>query len=1079
MAVEQLASMAIPRASPRRETNSWGLGHPSGGCCLYRHGAPMSFRRLAHEWFKGDEGVLVARFGPAGGGEVFCRWLLTELCGDVTIEARAHATSKVYRVVSQSVEVWDTTKAELLQVASERSGLRQLFVISDRVGISTIPNTKAPSRIIDADLLDLRCDYQALLASTGVSAPAAFDVAQLFSPATRLADELAQLQSIPRDLVGYFQRSSIVRELLREVAGSDFRLLELGRVLLLLRPQEIELSDEWSELASVLCGRTCSLADVSRALLDFPWLFAVHSNDARQSVRPRNQLARFLLRGLVPITGSEHFALYNALRSRAKATLSSRDSADSFVARQLPRQAMASFALEDLFKDALSVLCSDPTALVREIERDPMLVLHPGAKTVLLCAHRLQQGVSRASSLELSALRIGLNEFASAISRLLPGRPWRAEWTRAQPVHANRIIFHRSAPALAFAAPPSATCGVVGTSDGSAWMVSPYKAPTCLWSQVGSAGEVRAVGLYEASDGQKIAALATSDQQVVTVSCDTGEELWTNRTDHEAPLSALAVGHDEECPLLATSGVDGIIRVVELVTGLPAARNEGYYRHEVAGRGVEVRCMQFLRTPDGWRLLFGAVDGCVGLLDPCSGVLLVHQPVANAVLNGISAIIENGEILAAIGASDGAVYAIRLLEKPSLIPRTDVSRVLTRHRGSVNAVLLRQWDGALAVLAASSDGTWSLSRFDGTDSSERLEGHFGPIWSIGELQSDGVTLVATVGGDGCCRVWVPEAVTQESLLLEKPTRHSGSVTAVAMQSFNSELFVWTGGADGEVRVWSTSGTVTGRPLARNQVPIRALLVAEGDANGCITVFSGSARGELYRTESRRGHVVRQALLGIVHDGITCLASTYVAQRHVLVSGGVDGAITIWDAAVQKPLATASVTRHGAVAAACAIDTGSDVPLLATGGQDGSVTFRRVEPLDELWRCDFDAPIMAIATLPFHSAGLVIGLASGSIYFIRDARRSSDEWALLGRHDADVTGLAAFVIGGRLVVASCGLDRQLRIWDLSTRLVLQEIELDGLALDLSAASPHVAVATTAGAAVFSLNEDPLLLASRSQ
>jgi hypothetical protein len=66
-----------------------------------------------------------------------------------------------------------------------------------------------------------------------------------------------------------------------------------------------------------------------------------------------------------------------------------------------------------------------------------------------------------------------------------------------------------------------------------------------------------------------------------------------------------------------------------------------------------------------------------------------------------------------------------------------------------------------------------------------------------------------------------------------------------------------------------------------------------------------------------------------------------------------------------------------------------------------------------------------------------------------------------------------------VVATAGADFRLRLWDLSTRQILQEIELDGRALSLAASSPSVAVGTTAGASVFTFNQDPLHLSSRSQ
>lgn len=706
-------------------------------------------------------------------------------------------------------------------------------------------------------------------------------------------------------------------------------------------------------------------------------------------------------------------------------------------------------------------------------------MLNRGAKAVLLCAHQLQEGATRASSLELSALRVGLTDFASAISAALPGRPWRTVWSKSQPVHANRVVLNQAAPALSFASTRSARIGVVGCSDARLWRVTPYEKATLLWDRSDTAGEVRAVGVVETADGRVIAALATSDQRVAAVDCDTGKELWSDDTAHEAPLSALAVSDDPRHPLVASSGVDGIVHVAVLADGTDIVDRARRYRHEADGRGIEIRSLAFIRAQRGWRLLFGAVDGSIGVLDPLTGALLRRWTISDGVVNSVSAHVEpDGRLLILAGASDGSVVLVEPGPADALHEDAKMHVLLT-HRSSVNGVSLAQRGEQLVALAASSDRTWSMTSLDEANDGVAVEGHFGVVSSLGWLACDGVELIATVGGDGCCRVWVPEAVRRESLSLEKPTRHSGPVSAIALACRGGdELEVWTGGADGELRYWSSSVAASGRPIAREPVPISALAYHDQGA-GPQQIYYGTVRGELFRVETVGGQVSARTLLGIAHDGIEALALATCAGETVLISGGRDGAATVWSTALEEPLVTSQVVRFGGVTALCVLERRAEIPLLAAAGQDGVLSFRRLEALDQLWQVRFDAPVTAVTPLPYHAAGMVVGLANGEIHFVRDVRRTSAAWQILGRHENDVTGVVAFVVGGRLVVASCGVDRSLRIWDLSTRLVLQCIELDGLALSLSSATPHIAVATTAGASVFSLNEDPILLASRPQ
>src|SRR5690606_13288329 len=66
--------------------------------------------------------------------------------------------------------------------------------------------------------------------------------------------------------------------------------------------------------------------------------------------------------------------------------------------------------------------------------------------------------------------------------------------------------------------------------------------------------EVRAIAVGTV-EGQTIIVAGTSDQTVTVIRPDTGAVLWEDRTSHDGPLSAVAVGSTSTSVVLASAGV--------------------------------------------------------------------------------------------------------------------------------------------------------------------------------------------------------------------------------------------------------------------------------------------------------------------------------------------------------------------------------------------------------------------------------------------------------------------------------------------------------------------------------------------
>jgi hypothetical protein len=105
---------------------------------------------------------------------------------------------------------------------------------------------------------------------------------------------------------------------------------------------------------------------------------------------------------------------------------------------------------------------------------------------------------------------------------------------------------------------------------------------------------------------------------------------------------------------------------------------------------------------------------------------------------------------------------------------------------------------------------------------------------------------------------------------------------------------------------------------------------------------------------------------------------------------------------------------------------------------------------------------------------VAGLADGNVAIIHDLGMHAEDISYIQAHNGEVRAVSSFMLAGRSVVASAGLDRRLRLFDLDTRAQLLEVALDGYAMCAAAQSPFLAAGTSAGAVVLRFADDLLSL-----
>ena len=255
---------------------------------------------------------------------------------------------------------------------------------------------------------------------------------------------------------------------------------------------------------------------------------------------------------------------------------------------------------------------------------------------------------------------------------------------------------------------------------------------------------------------------------------------------------------------------------------------------------------------------------------------------------------------------------------PPDLPSDALIRVLTGHRGPVNAVAIAP-DGTW-LATGGGDGTVRTWAADGTPRAT-LTGHDGPVRAVA-IAPDG-TWLATGSDDGTARTWAADGTPRATL-----TGHHGPVSAVAIAPDGTWLA--TAGDDGTARTWAADGTpratLTGHRGSVHAVAIAPdgtwLATASDDGTARTWAADGTPRATL------TGHHGPVTAVAIAPDG------TWLA------TAGSDGTARTW-AADGTPRAT--LTGHDGPVRAVAI--APDGTWLATAGErrDGADLGRRRHP----------------------------------------------------------------------------------------------------------------------------------------
>jgi WD40 repeat protein len=303
--------------------------------------------------------------------------------------------------------------------------------------------------------------------------------------------------------------------------------------------------------------------------------------------------------------------------------------------------------------------------------------------------------------------------------------------------------------------------------------------------------------------------------------------------------------------------------------------------------------------------------------------------------------------------------------------------------------------------------------------------------------ADGSTQIATAGDDSVIRLWKPLPDSEGfRAAISYGAHHSlcpagqGPYALLYSMTREGDIHAWVQATGEHVRKWLPA---TERMAVSALIPRSAggCLLAVQDLVGALTVADLETERIVW-TEGTESRVDR------LHEPLACMHFLAASPRSPwLLTAGVNGAIRMWNVLTgESPLPPKR--SPSSVLELCSVVGRMGETFAVAGCEDGLVRAWHVGESEPVWTLTGHAdPIAGVFSASAPGEKPLLGSISGNSQLrVWDLETGALRFSL-ERPDRWVTLACSLTVGfGRTLIATAGLDRVVRIWDLDGHLGME-------------------------------------------